>query len=80
MPGVSRLLDALVARDDVYLALLTGNFEAGARVKLEYFDLWHYFACGAFGDDAPRSERPLPRRWRASRHCGGRRPQPPTPS
>jgi phosphoglycolate phosphatase len=53
LPGVSRLLDVLVARDDVCLALLTGNLAAGARVKLEYFKLWHYFACGAFGDATP---------------------------
>ena len=53
LPGVSRLLDTLAARDDVRLALLTGNLEAGARVKLEYFNLWHYFGCGAFGDDTP---------------------------
>jgi len=53
LPGVRRLLDTLVVREDVRLALLTGNFEAGARVKLEYFDLWHYFQCGAFGDDTP---------------------------
>ena len=53
MPGVRELLDALAPRDDVYLALLTGNYEAGARLKLEYFDLWRYFGCGAFGDDAP---------------------------
>ena len=53
MPGVRELLDALADRDDVYLALLTGNYEAAARVKLEYFDLWRYFACGAFGDEAP---------------------------
>jgi phosphoglycolate phosphatase len=51
LPGVSRLLDTLIARDDVYLALLTGNLEAGARIKLEYFNLWRYFGCGAFGDD-----------------------------
>jgi phosphoglycolate phosphatase len=51
LPGVSRLLETLVARDDVCLALLTGNLEAGARVKLEYFNLWRYFGCGAFGDD-----------------------------
>jgi phosphoglycolate phosphatase-like HAD superfamily hydrolase len=50
MPGVRRLLDALSSRDDVFLALLTGNFAEGARIKLEYFDLWHYFTCGAFGD------------------------------
>ena len=54
MPGVRPLLDALAPRDDVYLALLTGNYEAGARIKLEYFDLWRYFRCGAFGDDAPQ--------------------------
>jgi phosphoglycolate phosphatase len=53
LPGVNRLLDTLIARDDVRLALLTGNLEAGARIKLEYFDLWHYFGCGAFGDDTP---------------------------
>ena len=51
MPGVRPLLETLSARQDTYLALLTGNFEAGARVKLEYFDLWRYFRCGAFGDD-----------------------------
>jgi phosphoglycolate phosphatase len=52
MPGVRPLLDALAARDDAFLALLTGNVEQGARVKLEYFDLWRYFRCGAFGDSA----------------------------
>jgi phosphoglycolate phosphatase-like HAD superfamily hydrolase len=52
LPGVRSLLDALVAlRDDVFLALLTGNCETGARIKLEYFDLWRYFRCGAYGDD-----------------------------
>jgi phosphoglycolate phosphatase len=52
MPGVRDLLDALAQRDDVYVALLTGNYEAAARVKLEHFDLWRYFPCGAFGDGA----------------------------
>jgi phosphoglycolate phosphatase len=56
MPGVRELLDALQRRDDVYLALLTGNYEEGARIKLEYFDLWRYFPCGAFGDDAPQRD------------------------
>ncbi len=53
MPGVRPLLDALAARDDVYLALLTGNYQPSARMKLEFFDLWRYFRCGAFGDEAP---------------------------
>lgn len=51
MPGIPPLLEALSRRDEVFLALLTGNFAEGARIKLEYFDLWHYFPCGAFGDD-----------------------------
>jgi phosphoglycolate phosphatase len=53
LPGITELLEALAARDDRLLALLTGNFEASARLKLEHFDLWRYFAWGAFGDDAP---------------------------
>jgi phosphoglycolate phosphatase-like HAD superfamily hydrolase len=52
MPGVHGLLEMLSARSDVFLGLLTGNFEQGARIKLEHFNLWHYFKCGAFGDDA----------------------------
>ena len=61
MPGVRQLLDALAARDDAYLALLTGNYEAAARIKLEYFDLWRYFGGGAFGDNAPDRNGLLPR-------------------
>ncbi|MES1254318.1 MAG: HAD family hydrolase [Acidobacteriota bacterium] len=52
MPGVRELLEALVVRPDMHLALLTGNYERAARAKLEYFDLWRYFVGGAFGDDA----------------------------
>jgi phosphoglycolate phosphatase-like HAD superfamily hydrolase len=52
MPGVRELLDALTQRDDVFLALLTGNFAPSARLKLQHFDLWRYFPCGAFGEDA----------------------------
>lgn len=52
MPGVRPLLDALSQRDDVFLGLLTGNFGPSARLKLQHFDLWRYFPCGAFGEDA----------------------------
>jgi phosphoglycolate phosphatase len=52
MPGVRQLLEELTPSDGVFLGLLTGNFEAGARIKLEHFDLWRHFRCGAFGDDA----------------------------
>ena len=71
MPGVRALLDALAGRDDVYLALLTGNYEHAARIKLEYFDLWRYFSCGAFGDDAPDRNGLLPRAVKTVAACGG---------
>src|SRR5438093_3314438 len=71
MPGIRELLDALSARDDVYLALLTGNFEAAARLKLEYFDLWRYFRCGAFGDAAPDRNGLLPKALARVTSCGG---------
>lgn len=71
MPGIRELLDALAIRPDVYLALLTGNYEEAARVKLEYFDLWRYFRCGAFGDAAPDRNGLLPKALAAVRACGG---------
>ena len=52
MPGVRILLSQLGELSNVTTALLTGNFSRAARIKLEYFDLWHHFVCGAFGDDA----------------------------
>ncbi|MEX2269829.1 MAG: HAD family hydrolase [Vicinamibacterales bacterium] len=52
MPGVRPLVNALHRRDDVVLALLTGNFRESARIKLEHFDLWSPFGFGAFADDA----------------------------
>src|SRR5215510_11500723 len=52
MPGIRGLLDALGARADAHVGLLTGNFVEGARIKLEYFDLWKYFPWGAFGGDS----------------------------
>ena len=52
MPGIRNLLPLLQSRQGVALGLLTGNFEEAARIKLGHFDLWNYFRCGAFGDDA----------------------------
>jgi phosphoglycolate phosphatase len=70
MPGIQALLNDLQARDGVYLGLLTGNFEAGARIKLEYFDLWRYFQCGAFGDDAADRNALVPFAVSRARECG----------
>src|SRR5205807_8740342 len=33
--------------------ILTGNLERGAKLKLEHYDLWRFFAFGAFADDHP---------------------------
>jgi len=52
LPGVRDLVAALAPREDVFLALLTGNYSKGAEIKLTHFDLWQPFRCGAFGEDA----------------------------
>jgi phosphoglycolate phosphatase len=53
LPGVRSLLDHLEQeRDDIDLALLTGNFRVSAEIKLAHYDLWRYFPWGAFADDA----------------------------
>jgi phosphoglycolate phosphatase len=70
MPGIRELLDILEQRDDVFLGLLTGNFEAGARIKLEHFDLWRYFRCGAYGDDAADRNALVPFAVERARKCG----------
>jgi phosphoglycolate phosphatase-like HAD superfamily hydrolase len=70
MPGIRELLDALARREDVFVGLLTGNFEAGARIKLEHFDLWRYFRCGAYGDDAADRNALVPFALERARGCG----------
>ena len=60
MPGVRALLDQLRERPDMACALLTGNIARAAHIKLEHFALRHYFACGAYGDDAPRRDDLVP--------------------
>jgi phosphoglycolate phosphatase len=70
LPGVPELLDALDGRDGVFLGLLTGNFESGARIKLERYDLWRYFRCGAFGDDAADRNALVPVAVARASACG----------
>lgn len=53
LPGVHDLLGALSTRPDVRLALLTGNLEPMAYLKLEAAGLARYFSFGAFGSDNP---------------------------
>ena len=70
MPGIRPLLDELEGREDAALGLLTGNFIEGARIKLEYFDLWRYFPCGAFGGDASNRNDLVPVAVQRARECG----------
>ena len=56
-PGVAELLPALAADSRIALGLLTGNIEAGARLKLEHFGLWDYFQIGGFGSDDRSRDR-----------------------
>lgn len=55
-PGVTAVLDGVTLGGAAVPALLTGNVERGARIKLSAVGLWHRFAFGAFGDEAPRRE------------------------
>jgi len=70
LPGVDALLDVLEPREDVFLGLVTGNFKDGARIKLERFDLWRYFRCGAFGDDSPDRNALVPVARERAEACG----------
>jgi phosphoglycolate phosphatase-like HAD superfamily hydrolase len=71
MPGIPQLVSALHERDDVVLALLTGNIEPGARLKLGGAALNDYFPFGAFGSDsADRTELPPFAVRRASERLG----------
>jgi phosphoglycolate phosphatase len=71
LPGVRELLDRLDGLG-AHQSLLTGNFEAVARVKLTCAGLEHYFdfATGAFGSDHRDRDCLVPiaieKMWRAS--------------
>jgi phosphoglycolate phosphatase len=67
-PGVPEVLEQLAAREDVSLALVTGNLECVAHHKLARAGIGQYFerGYGAFGSDSEdRSELPEIARRRA---------------
>jgi phosphoglycolate phosphatase-like HAD superfamily hydrolase len=73
MPGVGELVRTLAARGDALVGLLTGNIEAGARVKLRPTGLLDHFRVGAFGsDDMDRRRLPAIACERAHRLTGRR--------
>ena len=57
LPGIVELLDALKARPQVALALLTGNLVRGAEIKLAHYGVWNYFEFGAYADDSADRNR-----------------------
>jgi phosphoglycolate phosphatase-like HAD superfamily hydrolase len=68
-PGVPEVLDLLAARDDVDLALLTGNLECVARLKLDRAGIGHHFprGTGAYGSDSEdRTDLPAIARARSA--------------
>jgi phosphoglycolate phosphatase-like HAD superfamily hydrolase len=71
LPGVQDLVRTLAGRDDVVVGLLTGNVEAGARIKLAATGLWPLFRVGAYGSDhADRRLLPAIARERAHARLG----------
>ena len=70
-PGVPDVLDALAKRDGTRLALLTGNLEPIARLKIGRAGLGHFFepGQGGFGSDhEDRTELPAIARRRAGHY------------
>lgn len=71
LPGAHALIGTLEARDDVFLGLVTGNVEGGARLKLGSVGLWDPFPVGGFGSDhEDRNELPGFAMRRAAVHWG----------
>lgn len=60
LPGIEELISKLNNSGDVFLSLLTGNFERNAKLKLKVHGLDKYFSAGAFGNDnKSRNELPM---------------------
>lgn len=51
LPGIIELLDRLKEHPEFVVALLTGNLQRGAEIKLTHYGVWDYFEFGAFSDD-----------------------------
>lgn len=73
MPGVEETLARLAGRGEHPLALLTGNWEPGARAKLGRFDLNRHFPFGGFGDDGIERHELVPAALARAEAATGRR-------
>jgi phosphoglycolate phosphatase len=58
-PGMKELLERLAQRDDTKLALVTGNFEPIARLKLRAGGIGRYFARGQGGFGSDHEDRAM---------------------
>ena len=50
MPGIMEIINFISKKDYYVPGILTGNMYDGARIKLEFFELFKYFPFGVFGD------------------------------
>lgn len=72
LPGVRDLIERLQDDPHVQLAVLTGNLEPMARLKLGAVGLNRFFPFGAFGSDSPRrNDLPTIALERARNFTGG---------
>ncbi len=71
MPGILEILERCGNGGEFRAGLLTGNIEAGAKVKLERFDLWRHFEFGAFASDHEERDEIARVAWRRSRERFG---------
>ena len=63
--GAEDLLQDLRGREDTWVGLLTGNWKAGAKLKLGSVGLNDYFdGLGAFGEDAATRPELVPVAWK----------------
>jgi phosphoglycolate phosphatase len=71
LDNVREILEHLRAtRPDVRSYLLTGNTRNGARAKLTYYDLAHFFADGAFAEDTEARSTIATRALELARRAG----------
>jgi phosphoglycolate phosphatase-like HAD superfamily hydrolase len=70
-PGVQTALDHIDQSEHLHNALLTGNMQRGAQLKLGHYGIWNYFKFGAFANDSRhRPELSAVAFQRTSQHLG----------
>ncbi len=75
LPGVVPLLETLSADARATVALGTGNFRHGARLKLGHYGIGHYFRTGGFGDDVEDRAMLIGQALAAAKRAFGRHTQ-----